>query len=108
MTESDDAVLIEYGKSEGSSDEGEVFLSFTDGTTGSGEHASKPLRVRFYAFGIEDLPAKIMDAHLLSRGLTLVTCKGKTYLDLPTSLCTDQCHETCDPLAGKIRSCRPY
>ena len=101
---SDDAALIECGKSPGSSDEGEVFLSFTDETSGTGEDVSKSLRARFYAFGIEDVPAKIMDAHLLSRSLTKATCKGKTWLDLPTSLCTDQCHETCDPLAGKIRS----
>jgi len=96
VTESDRGALIEYGKSQGSSDEGDVHLSFTDSAKGN----SKPLNVRFYAFGIEDAPVKIMDAHLLSRELTRTACKGETWEDPPTGLCTQECHSACDPLAG--------
>lgn len=97
VTESDRGALIEYGKSQGSSDEGDVHLSFTDSAKGN----SKPLNVRFYAFGIEDAPVKIMDAHLLSRKLTRTACKGETWEDPPTGLCTQECHSACDPLAGR-------
>ncbi|XP_068693345.1 uncharacterized protein [Montipora foliosa] len=96
LRESNKAVRIEYGKSQGSSDAGDVFLSFGDVV----ERDSKPLSVRFYGFGIEDLPAKIMDAHLLSRRLTETICKGKTREDNPTGLCVEECHLTCDPTAG--------
>ncbi|XP_078358434.1 uncharacterized protein LOC144643147 isoform X2 [Oculina patagonica] len=90
------AVRIEYGKSPGSSDAGDVFLSFGDVE----KEGSKPLSVRFYAFGIEDVPVKIMDAHLLQRQLTETSCKGETREDHPTGLCAEKCHITCDPTAG--------
>lgn len=94
------AVRIEYGKSQGSSNAGDVFLSFGDVAQNG---TDPPLRVQFYAFGIEDVPAKIMDAHLLLRKLTEVTCKGITREDNPTGLCAEhECHLNCDPTAGKI------
>lgn len=74
-----------------------MFLAYTD----SGKDDTKPLNVRFYAFGVEEDPAKIMDAHLLSRKLTRIKCKGKTWEDNPTGLCSQECHITCDPLAGE-------
>ena len=91
------AVRIEYGKSPGSSDAGDVFLSFGDVQ----KDENKLLSVRFYAFGVEDVPVKIMDAHLLMRKLTQTSCKGETREDHPTGLCADKCHITCDPTAGK-------
>ena len=99
VTESKEAVRIEYGKSQGSSDAGDVYLSFGDVS----EDGSDPPRVQFYAFGIEDVPAKIMDAHLLPRKLTDAGCKGSTREDNPTGLCAEQCHLNCDPTAGKIK-----
>lgn len=91
------AVRIEYGKSLGSSDAGDVFLSFGD----VAKENSEPLSVRFYAFGIQDVPVKIMDAHLLMRRLTKTSCKGETREDHPTGLCAEKCHISCDPTAGK-------
>ena len=75
-----------------------MFLSFGDVAE---DESDSTLSVHFYAFGIEDVPAKIMDAHLLPRKLTEATCKGKTRMDNPTGLCAEQCHLNCDPTAGK-------
>lgn len=59
-----------------------------------------PINARFYAFGNDENPAKIMDAHLVSRGLTTAECKGDTVKDMETNLCVHECHKDCDPLAG--------
>ena len=83
-----------------SSDAGAVFLSFGDVAENGSD---PPPSVQFYAFGIENDPAKIMDAHLLSRKLTEATCKGRTRVDNPTGLCAEPCHVNCDPTAGKIK-----
>ena len=91
------AVRLEYGKSPGSSDAGDVFLSFGDVE----KDGNKLLGVRFYAFGIDENSLKIMDAHLLKRKLTKTSCKGETKEDHPTGLCREPCHRTCDPTAGK-------
>ncbi len=98
------AVRIEYGKSPGGSDAGDVFLSFGDvakDNSGAKNDDPKILSVRFYAFGVEDVPVKIMDAHLLMRKLTKTSCKGETREDHPTGMCAEKCHITCDPTAGK-------
>lgn len=51
---------------------------------------------------VADVPAKIMDAHLLPRNLMEATCKGSTSReDNPTAgLCAEQCHLNCDLTAG--------
>lgn len=59
-----------------------------------------PINARFYAFGNDENPAKIMDAHLVSRRLTTAECKGDTVKDMETNLCVHECHKDCDPLAG--------
>ena len=59
------------------------------------------LNVRFYAFGNDESPAMVMDAHIVSRRLTKAECKGDTVKDLETNLCIQKCHKDCDPLAGK-------
>ncbi|RMX57793.1 hypothetical protein pdam_00006741 [Pocillopora damicornis] len=86
------STLIEYGKSLGTSDGGDIYLTHLD--------ANDPLPVRFYAFGNMDKVVKIWDAHIIPRDLTDADCKGSTYKDPPTNLCFLKCHEYCDPFAG--------
>ena len=88
--------MIEYGKSIGTSDSGDVYLNFIDSTN--------HLNVRFYAFGNDEKPAKVMDAHIVSRSLTQVDCKGDTTRDRELDMCVQKCHPYCDPLAGKNNS----
>ncbi|PFX13522.1 C-reactive protein 1.1 [Stylophora pistillata] len=92
ITESEKSTLIEYGKSLGTSESGDVYLNLID--------SSGHLNVRFYAFGNDQNPAKVMDAHIVSRILTKAECKGDTVKDLETNLCVQKCHKNCDPLAG--------
>ncbi|KAJ7356389.1 hypothetical protein OS493_025500 [Desmophyllum pertusum] len=92
VTESDKGTLIEYGKSLGTSDSGDIYLNLID--------SEDTNNVRFYGFGNDANPAKVMDAHLVSRQLTKAECKGDTVKDLVTSLCVQKCHKDCDPLAG--------
>lgn len=93
ITESEKSTLIEYGKSLGTSDSGDIYLNLID----SNGH----LNVRFYAFGNDENPAKVMDSHIVSRPLTKAECKGDTVKDLETNLCVQKCHKYCDPLAGR-------
>ena len=44
------------------------------------------LNARFYAFGNDQNPAKVMDVHIGSRHLTKAECKGETVKDLETNL----------------------
>ncbi|XP_078358108.1 uncharacterized protein LOC144642883 isoform X1 [Oculina patagonica] len=92
LYEKPNSTLIEYGKSLGTSESGDVYLTYLD--------TDHPLNVRFYAFGNMDASVKIWDAHILSRDLTNVDCKGITHKDLPTNLCVQKCHSLCDPFAG--------
>ncbi|KAL9984080.1 hypothetical protein ACROYT_G006336 [Oculina patagonica] len=92
ITESEISTLIEYGKSLGTSDSGDIYLNMID----SQDH----INARFYAFGNDANPAKVMDAHLVSRHLTKAECKGDTVRDKETNLCVQECHKDCDPLAG--------
>ena len=93
ITETERSTLIEYGKSLGTSDSGDVYLNLID----SDDH----LNVRFYAFGNDENPAKVMDAHLLSRALTKTECRGDTVKDEELEICIQNCHRDCDPYAGK-------
>lgn len=92
ITESDSSTLIEYGKTLGTTDSGDIYLNMLD--------TEQRLNVRFYAFGNSDKKADVIDAHIVSRDLTKADCKGDTYLDLESMLCTQKCHEYCDPLQG--------
>ena len=94
ITESEQSTLVEFGKSLGTSDSGDIYLNMIDNE----DH----LNVRFYAFGNDENPAMVMDAHIISRLLTKAECKGDTVKDLETNLCIKKCHKDCDPLAGEI------
>ena len=96
VTESNSTTLVEYGKSLGSSDSGDIYLNMLD--------ANRHLNVRFYAFGNSGAEADVIDAHIVSRDLTQAECKGETHLDLESRLCTQKCHEDCDPLHGRTAS----
>lgn len=92
LYEKPDSTLIEYGKTLGTSDGGDIYLMHLD--------TDNPLNVRFYAFGNANKGVKIWDAHILPRDTTDADCKGDTYKDLPTNLCVQKCHQYCDPFAG--------
>ena len=86
------ATVIEYGKSQGTTENGEIYLSMID--------KERPLRVRFYAFGNGEDPLEVTDAHILKRSLTKAECKGDTHKDQDSDMCVQKCHEMCDPLKG--------
>ncbi|XP_068740594.1 uncharacterized protein [Montipora capricornis] len=92
ITETDSSTLIEYGKTLGTTESGDIYLNRLD--------TEQHLNVRFYAFGNGDKKVDIIDAHIVSRDLTTAICKGDTYMDYETMLCTQRCHEDCDPLHG--------
>lgn len=96
VTESKSSTLIEYGKTLGTTQSGDVFLNMLD--------LDKPLNARFYAFGNGKKEADIIDAHIVARDHTKAECKGDTFMDLTSKLCTQHCHEDCDPLYGKRRN----
>ena len=84
--------LIEYGKNQGTRDAGNVYLYLIDN--------DRKFDVRFYAFGNKDEPVNIMDAHMVSHNRTDIQCKGDTKKDEIENLCAQNCHTTCNPVAG--------
>lgn len=94
VTESETSTLLEYGKTLGTTESGDIYLNMLD--------TSERLNVRFYAFGNSDKKLEVIDAHIVPRGTTKADCKGDTQKDLETMLCTQKCHEDCDPLHGKV------
>ena len=88
-----DATVIEYGKSQGTTEQGEIYLSMID-------KENPRLYVRFYAFGNGEDTLEITDAHVLKRSLTKAECKGDTTKDVGTNICIQKCHEMCDPMKG--------
>ena len=93
ITETESTSLIEYGKTLGTTESGEIYLNMLD--------TSDRLKTRFYAFGNGDKQVDVIDAQIVSRDMTLADCKGDTFMDLETKLCVQKCHEDCDPLYGK-------
>lgn len=93
VTETTTSTVIEYGKSLGSTDSGDVYLSMID--------HEQPIHARFYAFGNGEDAAQIVDSHVISRKLTTAECKGDTFQDKEEPNCVQKCHEACAPLAGK-------
>lgn len=93
VTESTSTTLIEYGKTMGTTESGDVYLNMLDTT--------HRLNVRLYAFANSRERAYIIDAHIVSRSMTEAECKGDTHKDLESRLCTQNCHEDCDPLFGE-------
>lgn len=93
VTQEPDATIIEYGKSQGTTEKGEIYLSMID-------KEKTRLHVRFYAFGNGEDALEITDAHVLKRSLIKAECKGDTTKDVGTHMCIQKCHEMCDPLKG--------
>lgn len=94
ITISADRSIIEYGSSSGTRDTGSVYLTMIDNNRG--------FEIRFYAFENTGAAAKIMDAHIVSRELTEINCKGSTVKDAEENLCGQGCHKTCDPFEGSV------
>ena len=86
--------MIEYGKGSGTRDTGSVYLTMID--------KKRDFEIRFYAFENTGAAAKIMDAHIVSRELTEISCKGNTVKDAKENLCGQGCHKTCDPFEGSV------
>ena len=94
VKESSASTVIEYGKSQGTTETGDVYLTMID--------TDQPLNVRFYSFGNGEKPLEIVDAHIISRHLTKANCKGDTVLDVQTNMCVQNCHPQCDPAQGTL------
>ena len=77
-----------------------MYLNLVDGPNN--------LNIRFYAFGNDVKPAKVMDAHIVSRALTKTECKGDTVRDPKLDVCVQDCHPDCDPLAGKTEKLKYF
>ena len=94
LKETSSSTVIEYGKSQETTESGDVYLTMID--------RDDPLYVRFYSFGNGEKPLEIVDAHIVSRHLTKANCRGDTVLDKETNMCVQNCHELCDPNQGKF------
>ncbi|EDO50029.1 predicted protein [Nematostella vectensis] len=93
IKQTDNSVVIEYGKSDGENTD--MYLVMIDD--------SSTLDVRFYAFGNGDRKAQIADAHVISRLDTKTTrenCKGEDMRYDESGICSLKCHDACDPLYG--------
>ena len=86
------STVIEYGKTQGSTENGDVYLTMID--------RHHPLLVRFYSFGNGEETLEVVDAHVISRHLTKANCRGDTALDNQTNMCVQHCNELCDPTQG--------
>ena len=93
LRETSERTVIEYGKSLGTTEKGDVYLTMID--------TEDPLFARFYSFGNGQEPLSVVDAHIISRHLTEANCKGDTGLDVQTNMCVQKCHKLCDPTQGK-------
>ncbi|KAJ7378668.1 hypothetical protein OS493_021971, partial [Desmophyllum pertusum] len=96
VKESSGSTVIEYGKSLGTTERGDVYLTMID--------LEDPLFVRFWSFGNGDEPLEIVDAHIVSRHLTKANCRGDTVLDKESNMCVQNCHALCDPNQGCRRT----
>ncbi|XP_078360290.1 uncharacterized protein LOC144644633 isoform X2 [Oculina patagonica] len=96
LKETSASTVIEYGKSQGTTEFGDVYLTMID--------RDNPLYVRFYSFGNGEKPLEVVDAHIVSRHLTKANCRGDTVLDNVTNMCVQNCHELCDPTQGCRRT----
>ena len=94
VKEGSKSTVIEYGKSHGTTESGDVYLTMIDRVD--------PLYVRFYSFGNGEEPMEVVDAHIISRHLTKANCRGDTVLDNQTNMCVQNCHIQCDPTQGNI------
>ncbi|KAL9985287.1 hypothetical protein ACROYT_G007668 [Oculina patagonica] len=90
------STVIEYGKSQGTTEFGDVYLAMID--------RDNPSSVRFYSFGNGEKPLEVIDAHIISRHLTKANCRGDTVLDKEMNMCVQNCHELCDPNQGCRRT----
>ncbi|XP_032235405.2 uncharacterized protein LOC116617089 isoform X2 [Nematostella vectensis] len=98
LRETDDSTIIEYGKTSGRTNAGDVYLTMIDAKDKVGDN--EPLKVRFYAFGNDDNDLQVMDAHIQDRAQTQTKCMGSTKEVPGETYCLQDCHEACDPLVG--------
>ena len=92
VKEGSESTVIEYGKCQGTTEMGDVYLTMID--------TKDPLNVRFYSFGNGEEPMEVVDAHIISRHLTKANCRGDTVLDNQKHMCVQNCHIQCDPAQG--------
>ena len=95
LKETSKSTVIEYGKSQGTTEFGDVYLTMID--------TDHPLFVRFYSFGNGEKQLEVVDAHIISRHLTKAKCRGDTMYDKETNMCVQHCHELCDPTQGNYK-----
>ena len=93
VKESSESTVIEYGKSQGTTEFGDVYLTMIDD--------DNPNQARFFSFGNGEDSLEVVDAHIISRHLTKANCKGDTGLDKDTNMCVQRCHIQCDPSQGE-------
>lgn len=91
--ETPESTVIEYGKSQGTTEVGDVYLTMID--------TDKPIQCRFYSFGNGEKAMEVVDAHIISRHLTKANCRGDTILDKDTNMCVQNCHIQCEPTQGE-------
>ena len=92
LKETAGSTLIEYGKTQTSMNDGDVYLIFLD------IHDHIP--VRYYSFGNRDEAVNIYHVNVIARNQMNMECKGDTQKDLELRLCVPRCHELCDPMHG--------
>ena len=93
VKETSHSTVVEYGKSQGTTEFGYVYLTMIDRV--------KPNNVRFFSFGNGEELLEVVDAHIISRHLTKAYCRGDTVLDKDTNMCVQNCHIMCDPNQGE-------
>ncbi|KAJ7378596.1 hypothetical protein OS493_021896 [Desmophyllum pertusum] len=96
VKETSEHTVIEYGKSQGTTETGNVYLTMID--------RENPQSVRFFSYGNGEETLEIVDSHIVPRSQTKANCKGDTSFDVASNMCVQSCHELCDPDRGCRRT----
>lgn len=88
-------MLVEYGKSLGILDIGDIYLNLIDNVG--------YFNVCFYVFGNDENFVMVMDFYIVLCQLIKVECKGDIVKDFEINFCIQKCYEDCDFLVGKIK-----
>lgn len=94
IIEFEKSIFIEYGKSLGILDSGDIYLNMID--------IQNFINVCFYVFGNDENFVKIMDVYLVLCLLMMVECKGDIVKDMEINFCVQKCYKDCDFLVGNI------
>lgn len=91
-----DNTLISFGKTLENSKDGDAYLVCIDN--------SKPLPIKFYAFGNKKEAVEVLHVSYVPHRLMNIRCKGTSslYMDFERAVCVPRCHELCEPLAGRL------